>query len=972
MSTFELRVNKEEQTEVCGLSKKYVSTIDEAKSAISAARIEQRTAGDQVIFFLQMERVGKRKRVGSSESDGIGQYATKPMTGRLMVALLSPLSEGALAADAKVAAKQAQDGVTLILDQTIEEETITEESTEPILSFLGVVTGLTNPVDIRVQYRKSMLTQILRSALGGNCRTNMVVAVNDSPDATEYNKLLLQFASRARNVKNHAVVSQKFKAMKALMSQYQQELNLDDASSESSEEEINEAIGEVYRARRASMSSDVHKRTTRRFLGPQLSNSELTNFVPGQVEERPLDTSKEDRVTKTDPFARKPGSSVSKHTMVEFPEEAEWDIRGRPRTRKVRRRNSWTDGTAEGVVGSLRRPSVDSEADIDIGNALPTAPAAPAIIARRLSADGPKTTAKQRRRSSNSGPRLTETEVAGPKQPPSALAQPTSTSFVATRRVEVENDNIKLATEYESRLAEQAEKHRELLEQMQAALHAAGEEMTLPAESGVVQTGVEQMWSNLISQMSGEEGIPSSEGGYFTAGSCLTWIMEHVDECTEREAAVELMESLLEIGAVTDPSDESGNLAVKDDEAPRYIFAWEEQLEEQFHTRLEVAADEGGYSYDEKGMSLARQALLDDYKGEHTLPTDPLLYAIATSENLTTIKGLAEGMGVSVKDALGRGCMSYACITGNERACKWLSKLPGADVNEVDKHGHTPLLWAAYKGHSKIMRILIRAGAILEVGDKLGRTSLHWSTRLESCECLKVLILCAQKRSAPDAQYFLNMQDRSEQLSALHWAVAAKNQAATRLLVRAGADCGAMDSKGRNPLAYANKYSASDCFLEITQGCPKCISHRDADGRTPLHFVCGAVGETRVVESLLQNPEVNVNAYDMHMRTPLHWAATYNKVSSIKLLLIAGARRDAVDIYGRRPIELAVAKGNTASVKALHGSSAALHAATAKRQERTEDESEEEAQHEMSAAVEKRWKKVQTQVKIQSNMCVLM
>jgi hypothetical protein len=58
-----------------------------------------------------------------------------------------------------------------------------------------------------VRYRDSKLTRILQDSLGGNSRTTMIACC--SPAETNYVETLntLQYASRARNIKNKPVVN---------------------------------------------------------------------------------------------------------------------------------------------------------------------------------------------------------------------------------------------------------------------------------------------------------------------------------------------------------------------------------------------------------------------------------------------------------------------------------------------------------------------------------------------------------------------------------------------------------------------------------------------------------------------------------------------------------------------------------------------------------------------------------------------
>jgi kinesin family protein 3/17 len=77
-----------------------------------------------------------------------------------------------------------------------------------LTAFGKVILALTSPGNHHVPYRDSKLTRMLQGSLGGNCKTTMVTACG--PAATSYVETLnsLKFASRAKNVKNYAVVNQ--------------------------------------------------------------------------------------------------------------------------------------------------------------------------------------------------------------------------------------------------------------------------------------------------------------------------------------------------------------------------------------------------------------------------------------------------------------------------------------------------------------------------------------------------------------------------------------------------------------------------------------------------------------------------------------------------------------------------------------------------------------------------------------------
>ncbi|NXK50090.1 BARD1 protein, partial [Chauna torquata] len=78
---------------------------------------------------------------------------------------------------------------------------------------------------------------------------------------------------------------------------------------------------------------------------------------------------------------------------------------------------------------------------------------------------------------------------------------------------------------------------------------------------------------------------------------------------------------------------------------------------------------------------------------------------------------------------------------------------------------------------------------------------------------------------------------------------------------------------------------------------------KDNAGWTPLHEACNH-GHKEVVELLLQHKAL-VNTTGYQNDSPLHDAAKNGHVSIAELLLLHGASRDAVNIFGLRPVDYA-------------------------------------------------------------------
>lgn len=146
-------------------------------------------------------------------------------------------------------------------------------------------------------------------------------------------------------------------------------------------------------------------------------------------------------------------------------------------------------------------------------------------------------------------------------------------------------------------------------------------------------------------------------------------------------------------------------------------------------------------------------------------------------------------------------------------------------------------------------------------------------------------------------------------------AVCARNGDVDGLFARVGADVDVVDHKGDSLLMLAAYHGQVKAVVELLRRGAK--NGRSARGLSPFD---GAAfkGDVAVVDAFLA-AGVDVDEAGPDGRTPLMWAAAFNRTDVVVRLLAAGARRDVVDHAGRAAVDHAVAMGAGDAADLLRG-----------------------------------------------------
>ena len=217
-------------------------------------------------------------------------------------------------------------------------------------------------------------------------------------------------------------------------------------------------------------------------------------------------------------------------------------------------------------------------------------------------------------------------------------------------------------------------------------------------------------------------------------------------------------------------------------------------------------------------------------------------------------------------------------------------------VDKGDADGRTPLSWAAARGDSKSVELLLRNGASPNTPDRIGQGPLRQSLKASDAECLQLLL---------DHGAEVDQTDDWKQTCLLAAHYYPNPVSFTGPLLKAGAQVNIRCSQGRFPLMEAvskNNVAAVKLLLDYEAD----VNCANNAGATALHE--GVRHNSHEALTFFLDSGVDHTLRDAKGRTVLHYAAQYADLKTLNILhreRLFGLKADDQDIFHSTPVSIA-------------------------------------------------------------------
>lgn len=252
-------------------------------------------------------------------------------------------------------------------------------------------------------------------------------------------------------------------------------------------------------------------------------------------------------------------------------------------------------------------------------------------------------------------------------------------------------------------------------------------------------------------------------------------------------------------------------------------------------------------------------------------------------------------------------CTSPLCAAADNGDLALVKDLiqQGADVNE-----NNPILYAANKGHIKIVEYLIEIEAKKDATNKFGFTLLHIAAYNGDIELLDYYLSKEQLLS----QINIDKTDVANR-TALHYAAHNGHQTIVERLLQEGANIEAADTRDFTPLYHAVDNGHTHIISLLMQCGANANKEATSGGCTSPLSLASRKDDIAIVKCLVEwGADINIT-YASLFGGPLHEAAFEGHITVLKYFIQHKADLCEGDHQGYTPLHYAVFNGQTAAVQ---------------------------------------------------------
>lgn len=204
---------------------------------------------------------------------------------------------------------------------------------------------------------------------------------------------------------------------------------------------------------------------------------------------------------------------------------------------------------------------------------------------------------------------------------------------------------------------------------------------------------------------------------------------------------------------------------------------------------------------------------------------------------------------------------------------------------------HESVLHCAVRANAvACVRLFTADGADVQQVEYSGLSPIHLATDLGHPQCLKIMLEAKGVN--------VNAKTREKELTALHLAAEGGYCECVEILLEKGADGNARNHRGQTPLHLAARSQSFDCVEMLLRKGNSDPNVSDFDKRTPLHAAVGKAARSYDIIEILVNWGADVNVKDQYGYTPLHIAALNELSQCVEVLIFHGADVTAKSKFG--------------------------------------------------------------------------